>query len=687
MSPRRVVFLVVLAVLVAGPLPAAPEKLSPALGLWLEDVSPIITKTEREVFLRLATNAERETFVRFFWKSRDPAPDTSVNEFQKEYEERIRFADQTFGHDSPKRGSRTERGQIYLVLGPPLERKLFTTESDVWPLELWFYKGEEEYGLPAFFYLIFYQPQGIGDYRLYSPGVDGPERLVVTRVYGESETRAGALRIMKNLNSEMAAAAQSYIPGESSYGLGSASSDLVVASIRQVPQKKYSDAYARSYLRYKDYIETDYTDTFLNSAFQVKVFRQAGQPFVHWTIEPDKMNFAAQGNFVAATFELILRLEDPGGRLLFEKVEEVPLKLTPDQYRAHERQRFAFQDLLAVVPGEHKALFLLKNKTARDFSSFETPLVPPASIAAGRPGLSAPLLFQARETVPEAERRNLKAFVFCGRQYLVGARNEFTTSGTLGVFIQAWNLDAAPSFVVDLVSADTNDSAGRFPLTEVAPDPADPTTLLVSGTVSLKDIKPGYYRAEISARAADGTPLLSEKENFVVLDRAVPVLPWVYARLHGPFPGPEHLKALGSQYFLSGDYAKARDAFEAILRLRDDAEARLLLAKSLFGLGLFKESLAHAVAANERTGDRESAKVIALDYAGLKDWNSALTYLEKLMAGATEIPVLNLAAECYLAVGRPDKALPLIEKSLSLLPDQPAVKALQEQAKKRLDAK
>ena len=687
---KRVASAVLFAALLAAGAPAGPEKLSQTLALWLEDVSPIITKTEREVFLRLQTNAERETFVRFFWKSRDPAPDTTVNEFQKEYEERVRFADQTFGRDSPKRGSQTERGRIYLVLGKPLERKLFTTESDVWPLELWFYKGEEEYGLPAFFYLIFYQPQGIGEYRLYSPGVDGPERLVVTHVYGESGTRAGAIRIMKNINTEMASAAQSYIPGESAYGLGSASSDLIVASIRQVPEKKYSDSYAKSYLRYKDYIETDYTDTFLHSSFQVKVFRTAGQPFVHWTIEPDKMNFTAQGDAVSATFELILRLEDAGGRLLFEKVEEVPLRLTPGQYRAHERQRFAFQDLLAVVPGEHKALFLLKNKTARDFSSFETLLATPASLVTGRPGLSALLLFQAREAVPGAQGNNLKAFVFGGRQYLVGARNEFTTSGALGVFVQAWNteglgLGAAPSFVLELVAADTNESAGRFPLADVAPDPADASTLLVSGSVPLKDLKPGYYRAEISALSPDGTRLLAEKENFVVLAQPVPVTPWVYARLHGPFPGTEHLKVLGSQNFLAGDYAKARDAFERVLKLKDDPDSRLLLAKSLYGLGMFKESLGQASIVNARLGDRESAKVIALDHAGLKDWEAALTYLEKLMAEATEIPVLNLAAECYVALGRPGKALPLIEKSLSLLPDQPALKALEEKARKRLD--
>jgi GWxTD domain-containing protein len=683
---------VVFSILLAANALAGLEKLSPELQAWLEDVSPILTRTERAVFKKLQTNAEREKFVRFFWRMRDPAPDTTENEFQKEYAERVRFADQTFGRDSPKRGSRTDRGQIYLVLGPPLERRFFTTQSEVWPLELWFYKGEQEYGLPAFFYLIFYQPQGIGDYRLYSPGVDGPEKLVLSQVYGSSGTRVGAIQIMKKINSELASASQSYLPGEQSYGLGSSSSDLIVASIRQVPEKKYSDSYARSYLAYKDYIETEYSDNYLQSAFQVKVFREGGQPFIHWAIEPEKMNFGTQGSAIYASFELVLRLEDGRGGTVFEKVEEIPLKLTPQQYKAHERQRFAFQDLLAIVPGRHKALFLLKNKTGKDFSSFETRVVAPAEPEDGQAGLSAPLIFYAREAVPDAQKNNLKAFVFGGYQYVVGARNEFSMASTLGVFLQAWNLDklglsGLPSFFLDIVSLDANQSVGLFPLTETAPDPHDPATLLVSGTVPLKDVKPGYYRAEISVRSADGRALLAQKENFVVLSQAVPVIPWVYARLHGPFPGPEHFKVLGSQYFLTGEYGKARDTFERTLKDRDDPATRLLLSKSLYGLGLFRESLAHAVRLYERAPDREAAKVIALDYAGLKDWNSALSYLEKLMAEATEVPVLNLAAECHLALNRPEKALPLLQKSLSLVPDQPAVKALEEKARKRAGQK
>ena len=681
---------VVFSILFVASALAGPEKLSPELQAWLEDVSPILTRTERAVFVKLQTNAEREKFVRFFWRMRDPLPDTTANEFQKEYEERVRFTDQNFGHYSPKRGSQTDRGYYYLVLGPPLERQFFTTQSEVWPLELWFYKGAQEYGLPDYFYLIFYQPEGIGDYRLYSPGVDGPEKLAVPSMGGQTMNRSRAVEAIRKASSELASAALSYMPGEQPMGMGSFSSDTIIASVRGLPEKKFSDTYAKSYMSYKDYIETEYSDNYLQSAFQVKMFREGGQAFVHWTIEPEKMNFGTQGSAIYASFELVLRLEDSRGGTLFEKVEEIPLRLTPEQYKAHERQRFAFQDLLAVVPGEHRAFFLLKNKTGKDFSSFETRVVTPAEPEAGQAGLSAPLIFHAREAVPAAQKNNLKAFVFGGWQYVVGARNEFSAASTLGVFLQAWNLDklglgGPPSFVLDIISLNANQSVGAFPLADVTADPGDPATLLVSGTVPLKDVKPGYYRAEISVRSADGRALLAQKENFVVLSQAVPVIPWIYARLHGPFPSPEHLKVLGSQYFLAGDYERARDTFEKVLRQKDDADSRLLLAKSLYGLGRYKESLGRALPLYERAPDRETAKVIALDHAGLKDWNAALPYLEKLMAEATEVPVLNLAAECHLALDRPEKALPLLQKSLSLVPDQPVIKALEEKTKKRVD--
>jgi GWxTD domain-containing protein len=681
---RKTWAVAILAVLLAGGALAAAEKLSPDLQLWFEDVSPILTKAERAVFKKLQTNADRAKFVRFFWRMRDPYPDTEVNEFKKEYEERVRFADQNFGHYSPRRGSQTDRGFFYVVLGKPLERTQFTTQSQVWPLELWFYKGDEEYGLPGYFYLIFYQSEGIGDFRLYSPTVEGPEKLVIQAAVGSTQAvdRPSALKAIKNVSAELANASVSYLPSETPAGAASFSSDSIIASIRGLPEKKFSDSYARSYLNFKDHVETEYTDHYIQSAFRIRIFREAGQAFVHWSIEPEKMNFATQADAIYASFELVLRLEDGRGTPVFERTEEIPVRVSPEQYRAHERQRFAFQDLLAVVPGDYRALFLLKNKTAKDFSSFETRITIPAEDSS--PSLSAPLLFYSRSAVPEAQKRNLKAFAFGGQQYLSGARNEFPTAATLGVFVQARNV-AGSAFVLDIVSLDSNESAGTFPLTDIAADPGDPATLLISGTAPLKDIKPGYYRGRVSVAAPDGRRLLTTEEDFVVLAQPYPVIPWVFARLHGPFPGPEHLRVLGSQHFLKGEYAPARDLFERTLQGRDDPAARLLLAKSLYGLGLFQESLAQATAVYERGGDREAAKVVALAQAGLKDWAAALATLEKLMAEATEVSVLNLAAECHLALGHAEQALSLLQKSLSLAPDQPAARALEERARKRLD--
>ena len=663
------------------------QALTPDQRLWLEDVSPILTKIEREVFLKLKTGPERDKFIALFWRIRDKTPDTAENEFKKQYMERVRFADQTFGHDSPKRGSQTDRGYYYVLLGPPLERHLFTTVSQVYPLELWFYEGVVEYGLPDHFYLIFYQPGGLGDYRLYYPGIEGPERLVTPQQSVETTKRNSAYRIVKKVDTELAAASLSYLPGDRVQGMGSFSSDNIIATIKQLPAKEYSDAYARNYLSYKDYIDVEYADRYLASAFQAKVYKTGGQSFLHWTIEPEKMDFGTQGSGIYAGFELTLKLETLDGTSFFERTEEIPIRLTTEQYQAHARQRFAIEDLRPVIPGDCRAFFLLKNKTAREFTSFEFRISIPV---AGKARLSSPLLYHGRQPVAATPSANLSPFAVDGSQYLLGARNEFLPTETLGVFFQAWdlaalNLPGPPTFRMEIISADTGVSVGTFPLAGGAPSAGDPSTVPVTGTLPLADVKPGYYRAEVSAWSPAGQKVLSEGENFIVLAAPYPVLPWVYAKQHGPFPGPEHLTTLGAQSFLTKDYSRAHDLLTRAQSLKDDPVSRLLLAKTDYAQGRYRESLDLALPLFERAPDREIGKLLAVDYAALGDWASALGYLEKILSEATEISVLNLAAECYLNLDKPEKALPLLEKSLSLVPDQPVAKGLLDKAKKRLE--
>lgn len=85
---------------------------------WLErDVFYIITKTEKENFLELKTNDEKEIFIENFWLRRDPTPNSEENEFREEYYERITYANENFS--SGILGWKTDRGMIHILYGKP----------------------------------------------------------------------------------------------------------------------------------------------------------------------------------------------------------------------------------------------------------------------------------------------------------------------------------------------------------------------------------------------------------------------------------------------------------------------------------------------------------------------------------------------------------------------------------------
>ncbi|SRR6266700_440921 len=70
---------------------------------WLKDtpVSVIITEEERNAFLKLSNNAERDNFIEQFWTHRDPTPDTAENEYKEEYERRVAYANEHFSAGVP----------------------------------------------------------------------------------------------------------------------------------------------------------------------------------------------------------------------------------------------------------------------------------------------------------------------------------------------------------------------------------------------------------------------------------------------------------------------------------------------------------------------------------------------------------------------------------------------------------
>ncbi len=652
---------------------------------WLDTVGPIITKTEKEIFLKLNPE-ERTRFIQIFWKHRDPMPDTPENEFYQEYMKRVQFADANFGRQSSRKGSQTERGYYYLLLGPPINRTVYDTVSQIIPLELWYYKGEPRYGLPSFFYLIFYQPQGIGEYRLYYPG-EGPDKLISPQYAKSALSRDQAYNIIKEISAELAGASLSYLPGEGTRNMTSiSSSNMIISNVQSLAEKKYPDEYARTYLSYKDYVETEYSHNFFESSFLVRVFNNFNQSFIHWAIEPKTVNFAFYENRYYAVFQIILKLEDMLGNPVFEKVEDMTMRITPEQYKTHERQLFAIQDVLPIISGNYKLFFLLQNKTAKDFTSFQTEIFIPEKNSG--PYLSDLLLYHSQTEAAQSRRNAFKAFSFQGNQLTVNTENNFIPQENMGIYCQLYDSTSrgetrGADFLIEIFSVRSTSSV--LNLKKPLEDIYDPKSGGINiGPISLSSLDPGYYRVEVSILDDNGQKTLTQKENFILLSQPYPILPWVFTKQYGSFPESSQLKILATQCFMTQKYDRAHTYLEQAMKLKDDPETRLLLAKVLYALQRYQDSVNIISPVFESVDQRESGKLLAANYVALKDWNTALAYLERLLAKSKEINVLNLAAECYIKLNQPERALPLLRESLKLNPAQPSIKDLEEQTQKQI---
>jgi len=78
----------------------------------------LLTSEQKHTYERLSDPASRSEFITSFWKERDARPETPENETRIEFERRVAFADTRFAQDET-RGSVTDRGMVFVLLGPP----------------------------------------------------------------------------------------------------------------------------------------------------------------------------------------------------------------------------------------------------------------------------------------------------------------------------------------------------------------------------------------------------------------------------------------------------------------------------------------------------------------------------------------------------------------------------------------
>src|SRR5262245_8119272 len=106
----------------ASPNPAAGQTEGAAdLAHWDEGpVRYLLTRAETREYHSLKDDPARALFIRNFWEARDSDPETRINETRLAFWQRVAQADAQF-KDQTGPGWKTDRGRIYVLLGPPVD--------------------------------------------------------------------------------------------------------------------------------------------------------------------------------------------------------------------------------------------------------------------------------------------------------------------------------------------------------------------------------------------------------------------------------------------------------------------------------------------------------------------------------------------------------------------------------------
>lgn len=518
------------------------SKLEKSYREWLEhDVVYIITKEERDDFLKLATDGARDKFIADFWEIRNPNPGSPTNEYRDEIYRRIAFANARFGIGSGLEGWRTDRGRTYITLGEPQQKEVFRNAANLYPLEIWFYGGSWP-SLPRAFYVLFYQRDGGGDYRYYSPYLDGPDKLVTGVEAINSQTTALHL-ILGSVGSEVAKISLSLLPDEPvdlSDPRPSLQSDILLQKIKglaNLPENR-SDILKRRMSR--ESVSAHMILQGRNLDIVTLPIRDLrGLTRLDYAIRlhsPSDLSLTVEesGQYKYAV-EVRVRVFGPDNRLIFTQQKSVSDSIDKTRFDAIKDHAFGYQGTLPLPPGKFRLDFQLTDWAKKVSFETEREVTVPAPQADGFviPGI---LLFSSAEEVRDPFLQSVLPFTMGGVRFtpLAGAAPSINAENPLLLAYQIWAPTKEPNTHVGK-KLEVQYSLGRPAATgtaqtvkdEVNLEQFDPTGTLVNGKKLVLDDKSlGNYMLTATTVETGTSQRVYATTSFRSLGDSTPGLPW-----------------------------------------------------------------------------------------------------------------------------------------------------------------
>jgi len=687
-SRRATVLLAVILFACSGiGLAQKKQKLEKNYRDWLErDVAYIITKDERDAFLKLTTDEAREKFIETFWEIRNPSPGSPANTYKDEIYQRIAFADARFGIGSGAEGWRTDRGRTYITLGPPQQKQVLRNSANLFPIEIWFYGGANP-ALPPFFYVMFYQRDGGGDYRFYSPYNDGPDKLV-TGVEAIN-SRLTALRLIRSsAGPEVARISLSLLPDEpvdETTGTVSLQSDILLNSIKNLANlpSNRDDILRRRTNREavtsRLVLEGHNLDIVTFPARDSRGLTRLDYALRLHTPSDLSMVEEKDGRY-SYSVEVRVRVFSAENKLIFTQQKTLADSLTKKRLDTIKDKVFGYEGTLPLPSGKYHLEFQFTDwsKKAAFHTVREISIPAPAKDSLVVPGV---LPFLSAENA-DPGLADLMPFTIGGVQFtpMPSSAPTLVQGTNLQVVYQIWTPPSDPRENLGK-KLDVEYAFGRLAAPgsatkvkdEVSREQFDAAGSLVTGKkLSLDQQSSGSYILNVTVNNPETKHNGFGTMNFKVLDAPSEPVPWDVLE---PGIAQDAEKGILDQqrglcYWALGQFDEARVWFRRALQLdhsNDIARARLVdayFSKKDYAavVSLFSD------AGVMETTDSETLLRIATSLEKRGNAPQAISILENaLLSRPEEGPFYMALAQYYTEIGNPRKAADLTQKGKSLL--------------------
>jgi GWxTD domain-containing protein len=493
---------------------------------WLdEDVTYIISDEERRAFANLQTGEEMEQFVEQFWLRRDPTPDSVENEYKEEHYRRIAYANERFASGKP--GWKTDRGRIYIALGPADEvdshpsggsyRRPYEEgggQTSTYPFEIWRYRWLE--GIGNDILIEFVDPTMTGEYRMT---MDPSEKDALMYVPNAGLTTLEALG--------MADKADRFSRTDGTrLGIGDRP---VSARMNQFERLRiFAEVQKPPPVKFKD-LEAAVTSTVKFNLLPMKARADymrmtTSSVMTNVTLQFDRrdLEFEDEDGVSRATVNVYARITSMSRRVVnvFEDVitTEVPTPLLGEVMGTSA----IYQKSVPLAPGNYRLNVVAKDVVSGNMNNYEVALRVPM-YDEEELGMSSLILADLIEKVP-TRSIGTGQFVIGTSKVRPRIDDTFKRDEKMGIYLQLYNFDTdektrKPDGNIQYEVVRTGDNQMIFEFTEelATIDGASANQTTVEKVLPLGSLEPGEYTIRMTVTDRLKNEILTPEATFTVI--------------------------------------------------------------------------------------------------------------------------------------------------------------------------